>query len=769
MKKKIIITVLIALMAIICMSVAACHTHKYEERVVAPTCTEDGYTEHKCSCGDSYRDSEVAARHTLNLVPEKTATCTEEGHSAYYECSACNKWFEGEDGQNEISDKDSVIIAKLQHNTSLVPEKAATCTEKGHSAYYECSACNKWFEGENGQNEIADKDSVIIAKLPHNYVDGVCTACGNNQPTEGLEYTQIEGKEEYAVTGIGDAIATDIVIADEYDGKPVTEIGKNAFIGNGSLTGVTIPNSVASIGHGAFKDCNSLMKVTIGSGVKSIEYGAFDGCGSLKDITIPIGVTSIDGSVFFGCVGLTEITIPNSVESIRYNVFGDCSSLSSIVVSEGNGVYHSDGNCLIDTKNKTIIAGCKNSVIPDDGSVTSIEAWAFRGCNGLTSINLPDSVESIGEYAFKNCSNLIDINLSSNLKSIGNCAFEDCENLKNINLPNGIISIGICAFGGCNNLLSVMIPDSIVSIDSYVFSNCDKLVYNEKGNLKYLGNSGNPYLCLMDTTSKLITNATIDDKCKVIAGDVFYNCSSLRSVTIGSGVKSIGYGAFYGCSSLMEVTIPDGITSIGYGMFEGCSSLKSVTLPNSVTSIGRSAFLGCEELTSITIPDSVTSIGDSAFLGCISLIDITIGSGVTSIGKNTFSGCSSLIRVTIPDSVESIGNDAFWACSSLLSVTIPSGVTSIGDRAFWDCGNLKSVIISDSVTSIGRHAFDDCDELTSVYYKGTEEKWNEINIDDANDALENAMRYYYSETEPTTDGNYWYYDNDGNIVVWGKE
>ncbi len=67
MKRNLIVTIFIALMAVVCM-VACGHTHKYEDRVVPPTCTEDGYTEHECSCGDIYRDSEVAARHSLTSV-----------------------------------------------------------------------------------------------------------------------------------------------------------------------------------------------------------------------------------------------------------------------------------------------------------------------------------------------------------------------------------------------------------------------------------------------------------------------------------------------------------------------------------------------------------------------------------------------------------------------------------------------------------------------------------------------------------------------------
>ena len=229
-----------------------------------------------------------------------------------------------------------------------------------------------------------------------------------------------------------------------------------------------------------------------------------------------------------------------------------------------------------------------------------------------------------------------------------------------------------------------------------------------------------------------------------IGSSAFYNCDSLKSVTIPDSVTSIGGYAFGYCSSLTSVTIPNSVTSIGNYAFEDCSSLTSVTIGNSVTSIGEHAFSGCSSLTSVTIGNSVTSIGKFAFCICRSLTSVTIPNSVTSIGSNAFRGCSSLtafygkfasldnrcliidgvlkafapaglIEYTIPNSVTSIGGYAFGYCSSLTSVTIGNSVTSIGEFAFCNCSSLTSITIPDSVTSIGYNAFDYCSSLTSVY------------------------------------------------------
>ena len=166
----------------------------------------------------------------------------------------------------------------------------------------------------------------------------------------------------------------------------ITQIYKYAFRGRRGLTNVTIPDSVLSIGGYAFSNCIGISSVTIGN-----------------------GVTNMEDHVFAGCIGISSITIGNSVTSIERSVFSGCSGLTSIVISDGNTSYHSNRNCLIATTSNTLILGCKTSVIPDDGSVTSIGAMAFMGCGGLTSITIPDSVTRIGSSAFDNCSELTSI------------------------------------------------------------------------------------------------------------------------------------------------------------------------------------------------------------------------------------------------------------------------------------------------------------------------------------------------------------------------
>jgi hypothetical protein len=94
------------------------------------------------------------------------------------------------------------------------------------------------------------------------------------------------------------------------------------------------------------------------------------------------------------------------VTSMGTNPFSNCPSLGQIIVSSGNTVYDSRGNCnaIIKSSTNELVSGCKNTVIPN--SVTSIGSSAFYWCTGLTSIVIPNSVTSIGSSAFYYCTGL---------------------------------------------------------------------------------------------------------------------------------------------------------------------------------------------------------------------------------------------------------------------------------------------------------------------------------------------------------------------------
>ena len=296
-------------------------------------------------------------------------------------------------------------------------------------------------------------------------------------PTEGIIYDLSEDGTYAEVVGYS-GTATEIVIADTYNGVPVINICEKAFQGNKAITSVNIPDSVTSIDSYAFSNCSNLENISVAS--DNATYKSIDGNLYAKDgktliqyaigkndtcFVIPDSVTSIGEGAFYYCSSLTSITIPDSVASIGNYAFEYCSSLISITIP--NSVTFIGEDAFYYCSSLTSVT------IPD--SVTSIGNHAFEYCSSLTSINIPDSVTSIGERAFYYCSRLTSVTIPDSVTSIGDWAFCYCPSLTSVNIPDSVTSIGEGAFWYCTNLISVTIPDSVTSIGEGAFCYCSRL------------------------------------------------------------------------------------------------------------------------------------------------------------------------------------------------------------------------------------------------------------------------------------------------------
>ncbi len=302
------------------------------------------------------------------------------------------------------------------------------------------------FLGCSGLTEIS---------IPGSVLDVCGDSFGNCPAIERLEvYDVDENSYYYSVDNCiiyYDTVAVGCKNSIIPDDSSVTTIGEGAFYFCKELTEINIPDNVTTIEEMAFAGCSGLTYLEIpesveyigdtafgGTGLKTMNIpdsvtetgdGLFYECRELENVRLPDGLTEIGYEMFRGCTALKEITIPAGVTLIEYWAFEECPGLEKIEVAAGNATYHSTGNCIIETETKTLIAGCKRSVIPDDGSVTSIGRFAFSCCSGLTCVTIPDSVTIIDEYAFYGCEELEKIWIPETTTEIGEDVFCDCENL----------------------------------------------------------------------------------------------------------------------------------------------------------------------------------------------------------------------------------------------------------------------------------------------------------------------------------------------------
>ena len=433
---------------------------------------------------------------------------------------------------------------------------------------------------------------------------------------------------------------------------------------------------------------------------------------------------------------------------------------------EGKTITEIGQNCFGDTKVVTVH-------LPE--TITLISGGAFQLATKLTTINFPKSLKTIEYEAFEECVKLQHVEFNEGLEFIGNRSFQ-LSGLKEVTFPSSVKTLGERCFSKIRADF-IYIPLSVRQINWGCFASDDlytNIIYCERefrpsGYDAYWAENSEViwgFKSEIEQDGFKYAIYEIDDTKAAAVLDYDHSLTEfeLPETVNGIPVKRMLI-SFQGNDKLERVILPNFLETVTEHMFEGCSSLQYVDIPASVKTISEYAFFELYDLETVVLHEGLKVINRYAIQNCTSLSNITLPEGLTTIYGRAFQRCTSLTNISIPDSVKYIEGSAFEG-SGLTFIDIPESITVISEALFLDCLSLASIVLPSTLQSISAYAFASTPALNKVYFRGTEEQWNALPpYDGTNNQLNGTTKYFYSETEPATPGNFWRYV-EGVPTVW---
>ena len=215
--------------------------------------------------------------------------------------------------------------------------------------------------------------------------------------------------------------------------------------------------------------------------------------------------------------------------------------------------------------------------------VTALAKSALAGTD-FTKVVLPDTLEKIGDYAFSACSQLREITIPASVEALGNGVFTQCDALEEF---------------------------SIDPTNPYL---------KETNHVIYTADGKTLVAAAGRTDERIAVPLTVEK----IQSYAFYNCDTLKSITIPGSVRELGEGCFGGCAHLNQVELQDGLEVIGAYCFRDNFDLSVIRIPSTVKQLQAAAFYGDYNLRKIYFCGDAPEFGsqisgtyyDRVFYGC---------------------------------------------------------------------------------------------------------------------------------------------------------
>ena len=456
-------------------------SHEYESETVLPSCTESGYTLHRCIwCNDEYTDDETQAlghgygewetvvsagcesageevrtcgrcgnvetRETEPLGHEYEAEivepdCTENGYTLY-ECVRCGDEYRDDETEalgHSYGEWKTVVAAGCES----VGEEVRTCARCDDVETRETEPLGHDYEAEVVEPACTEGGYTL-------YSCGLCGHTYKDNATEPLghdyEVTETEGTVDSPSVKHYKCRRCGYEYTEEGESLPAT----SGIIYELSESGAYY--SVTGIEAGIYADELLIPDEYNGLPVCEIADGAFEGNADIVSVQMGAGLHRIGERAFADCINLKTVNIPEEVADIGEEAFSGCLSLALVEYQAADA----------------------------DSNDTNIFSGAGNGGDGIT-LYVAESVLSlpanlffvIGAASLHPNLTAIEIAENSRLEEIGEGAFKECLKLKEVSLPASVKKICAEAFYGCSALVNAVVP-SAADIDGTAFEDVSK-------------------------------------------------------------------------------------------------------------------------------------------------------------------------------------------------------------------------------------------------------------------------------------------------------
>ena len=507
------------------------------------------------------------------------------------------------------------------------------------------------------------------------------------------------------------------VIPDEYNGKPVTAIGKEVFKGNTNLKTVYLPKSVVEIGASAFEGCTSLIELR-GFDEHTNAYTEVIDSASLDHVVIATEHRTGQGVI--AITGLEDIVLTESSVTFPVSMHYAGTLNVSEDVEEGLRAHYESGAVITAEYDLTFVL--------QDADAMAERLAAYAGTVYLPGVVVEDKLTGPVD-AYKD---LYDLLVAGGIET----ELYDPE----ADAPTAAYLDG--RFVIQSDFLSTITPERtgtvhvtghIADISAAALFLPAKVELSEgdiQGVYTVTGIHDGVFadITAQDIDAFYIPDTAIslaDDDSNTDEGDVVAVFGSLKD-------KIHMYDASLSLPSLVipheseTKDLPPSIAVIGDSAFKGCTSLDlDLSSGNRLRYIGAGAFMGCTAMRKVELAQYETAgdetaapelvIGKMAFENSgVVEVDLSLAEHLKDLGnERIFYGCVELVNVKLGNTVTQIGNEAFAECEKLESVTDGMGVKTVGSYAFRNCVNLvRGKDFLRNLENAGTGAFENCPPIS---------------------------------------------------------